>query len=177
MEFSLSYSRSQTQKANRGLLLSLIFLSISGCGSGQEKPKFFSELVPTTGRVTLDGKPLIGANVTFIPEQGEKDTRMASAVTKDSGEFELITPIANTSPEDSKGIAPGKYKVLISKFLMPDGSTIPADTMEADAMALGAKESLPAIYSNFEQSKLTAQVDKVSGKATNIDFDLVVKKK
>tara|TARA_R110002095_G_scaffold193151_1_gene171195 strand:- start:49028 stop:49498 length:471 start_codon:yes stop_codon:yes gene_type:complete len=151
-------------------LLSLCFLS--ACGANSESSKITADLVPVTGTASFKGEPLAGASITLIPQQGESGTQMASAVTNDSGAFELITPMPNMNIEDLKGAVPGKYKVVISKFLMPDGSALPPGTTEADAMTEGAKESLPRIYSNFEMSKLTAEVKKDTAEGTKIEFVL-----
>ncbi len=172
MNLNLPLFTKRTQTFNAFILIPLVAVLISACGSGQEPPKVLAELVPTQGTVTLDGKPLSGATVTFIPEDGQKGTRRASAICNESGVYELITPIAKMKPEETKGIAPGKYKVTISKYLMKDGSAIPADTVEADAMALGAKESVPAKYSNFEKSTLKIEVERSTVANKSHDFDL-----
>ncbi|WP_145309356.1 carboxypeptidase-like regulatory domain-containing protein [Gimesia fumaroli] len=151
-------------------LLSICFLS--ACGANSENSKITADLVPVTGTATFKGKPLAGASITLIPQQGESGTQMASAVTNDSGTFELITPMPNVKLEDLKGAIPGRYKVVISKFLMPDGSALPPGTTEADAMTEGAKESLPPVYSNFEKTKLAADIKKETGEGTKLDFVL-----
>lgn len=172
MNFPLSSLKTRIQTCNQLLLIALIGVCLSGCGGGSETPKVFSELVTGKGKITLDDAPLAAATVSFIPQEGEADIRMASAITDNSGGFELITPIANVSPEETKGIAPGKYKVVISKVLMPDGSVVPPETTEADAMAEGAKESLPAKYSSFENTKLTVEVEQSTDPNLTYDFEL-----
>lgn len=172
MNFQFSQLKTRLQTYNPFLLIVLISICISGCGGGSETPKFFSELVPAKGKITLDDAPLGAATVSFIPQEGETNTRMASAITDNSGVFELITPIANVSPDESKGIAPGQYKVVISKVLMPDGSVVPPETTEADAMAEGAKESLPAKFSGFENTKLTVEVKQSTDPNLTYDFNL-----
>lgn len=172
MNFQLLLLKTRMQKYNQYLLILLISFCISGCGTGSETPKVFSELVPAKGKITLDDVPLAAATISFIPQEGETDIRMASAITDNSGIFELITPIANVSPEESKGIAPGKYKIIISKVLMSDGSVVPPETTEADAMAEGAKESLPAKYSSFEKTKLTVEVEQSTDPNLTYNYDL-----
>ena len=42
----------------------------SGCGSSVAEGKDAKNLVPAEGRVLLDGQPLAGANVVFLPING-----------------------------------------------------------------------------------------------------------
>ncbi len=87
-----------------GKLLSLFLvpalLACAGCGSGQAKA------VKVRGVLTLDGKPLSGATVTFIPSV-ESSGRMASGRTEADGGFQLTT----FRTED--GALPGEYKVTV----------------------------------------------------------------
>ena len=124
--------------------------------------------------MTLDGEPLKSAVVAFFPD-GEDGVRGATGVTGDDGKYELTTPIANMSPEDSKGAVPGKYKVVISKIALPDGSPVPLGTSDADAIEQGASESVPTKYSSMEQTELTAKVAAKGGEGLVIDFDLKTK--
>lgn len=76
-------------------------------------------LVPC--EVTLDGKPLAGATVTFVPEKFLGDGfKRASGVTDDRGAAQLRTEGA-----DVPGVACGFYRVEVSK---PAGGqeTVPA---------------------------------------------------
>ena len=60
-------------------------LSISGQINGCDRP---SNIVPVTGTVLLDGKPLEGAAVLFHPEA---DERPAVGITDNLGNFHLTT--------------------------------------------------------------------------------------
>src|SRR5436305_14453351 len=81
-----------------------VLLSAYGCGSsGHNLPK----TVPATGVVTLDGKPVDGAQVVLVPA-GQEITG-ASGVTDSSGRFSL-----RAYPEKD-GAIPGEYKVQVSK--------------------------------------------------------------
>ena len=57
-----------------------MLLSI-GCGGGD-----IPELGDVSGKVTLDGKPLVGINILFTPEKG----RPAGGVTDEEGYYELV---------------------------------------------------------------------------------------
>lgn len=76
---------------------------VSGCGEGGPA------LVPVSGTVTINGKPLEGANVQFNPDlSSNKDGQYAEDTTGPEGNYKLMT-------KGRSGIVPGKYKVTISK--------------------------------------------------------------
>ncbi len=54
---------------------------VSGCGSGDRPP-----LGTVHGKITLDGKPLAGASVGFVPKSGGRES---SGVTDAEGNYEL----------------------------------------------------------------------------------------
>src|SRR5215470_12572106 len=72
---------------------------VAGCGR--------AKAVKTTGVVTLDGQPVDGAEVKFIPVDAAKGM-LASGVTGSDGKFRLTT----TNPND--GAIPGEYIVVVS---------------------------------------------------------------
>ncbi len=61
----------------------LVAAGLSGCGGGDEGP----ELAVVRGTVTLDGKPVQGAIVQFVPLGGEGTTSVAE--TDADGRYEL----------------------------------------------------------------------------------------
>lgn len=124
------------------LLTGCLLLGLAGCGS--------SGGVAVTGRVTLDGQPLPNAEVTFHPQEETKGLG-GSAVTGPDGRYELV------SAQGKKGVAPGDYRVVISRRLRPDGS--PPDP-NVPPVESDARETLPAVYSHLDSSTLTAQVSK-----------------
>jgi hypothetical protein len=81
-------------------------LALSGCallglaGCGPDGP----EIAYVSGRVTLDGKPLAGASIVFIPENG----RPSGARTDPNGNYVL------NFDERRKGAIPGKSLVRIT---------------------------------------------------------------
>ena len=76
------------------------------------------ELVPVSGTVTLDGKPLSGATVTFLPV-GATRGRSCYGVTGADGRYELM------ETDKNKGAPEGEFEVLCNKWVMPDGSDLP----------------------------------------------------
>ena len=65
-----------------------------------------NEMMPLEGTVTLDGQPLEGAAIGFIPAEGG---RPATGKTDAEGRFTL----ASFTAKD--GLPPGSYKVTVSK--------------------------------------------------------------
>jgi hypothetical protein len=75
-------------------------LLLAGVGCGGNRP------VPVRGSVTLDGRPVEGAMVLFLPES-EKAGRQASGLTGADGSFSL------TTSRNGDGAFPGNYKVVV----------------------------------------------------------------
>lgn len=133
----------------------VVCAALCGCNRTPAAPK--AQTLPVTGKVTLDGKPLSGANVLFMASDPPVTF---FATTKDDGTYQL------QGPEDRAALLKGSCKVTISRMVKPDGS--PLAQGEAPAMAL-AVEQLPQKYSMPGMSTLTADVPEGGG---NIDFDL-----
>lgn len=144
-------------------------LSFAGCGAKADLD-FMNDFVPATGRVTLEGQPLPGATVRFIPAIGATAGREAMALTDESGAYELSTLVPGLTPDESKGALPGEYVVAISRVAMPDGAAPPPDIVdENDAIAKGAKQFVPSQYTDPSTSPLKATI--AAPKAEN-NFEL-----
>src|SRR4051794_23977925 len=83
-----------------------LFLFLCGCNSAPPGPP----LVPAEGIVTLDGKPLAGANVMLQPQGETRGDKAFYAKTDASGKF-----VATSADGKHKGAAVGNYKVVINK--------------------------------------------------------------
>ena len=132
-----------------------------GCG-GPSGPT----LHPVAGHVTMDGTPLSGARVLFIP-QGDTQGHGGDGVTGANGEYEITAARLN-----SKGLPAGTYKIVVTRQRMPDGSIPPPDVppIESDA-----KETVPEPYSDFRNTPFTATVK--PGESTPFDFRVDTDKK
>ncbi len=149
----------EAQRKSRfvGVFLLLTTLA-SGCG-GSDKPL----TAPVVGKVTLDGKPLKGAVVTFWPKAAK--TNPSAGITGESGEYRLAGA--------NDGAAPGSYKVTVQYYTKPDGT--PADTSDGiDVQQLvmqgQAQQVLPESYSDPAGTALNGDVN--AGKTNVIDFAL-----
>jgi len=112
-----------------------------------------SAMVPVTVVVTMDGDPLEMANVMLQPEAGSKNSS-GSGTTDSSGK----AIIANGQGE--KGLAPGKYKAVVSKSNLktgPGGIVDPSLTGAVDASSV--KEEVASKYSDPQQSTLMYTVE------------------
>lgn len=90
------------------LVVGLLVSAAIGCAEAEKQPL----PVPAGGAVTYHGKPLEGAQVSFLSTDTRRG-RIASAVTDKQGEFQLET---FPSPgQKAAGALPGTYQVAIRK--------------------------------------------------------------
>jgi hypothetical protein len=139
-----------------GLLLTC-FVGISGCSKGPAAPTF--DLVPASGTVTLDGKPLSDASVSFVFQATAPQGFSGSGAQTDAnGKFQVET--------DAKmGTISGNFKVLVSKLTMPDGSPVkndPAAGIDIVQLQMQGqlKENVPEKYLVVDTTDLSAEVTK-----------------
>jgi hypothetical protein len=158
------------RRTKRGwLVLAALLLLAAGCG-GKHTP------VKVNGVVTLDGKPVEGATVTFYIGGDGQEGRPATGRTDASGAFQLNT----MGNED--GALPGEYKVVIAKWVpalpdlkVPDFPKTPEGRAQREEFLYRAygnrprgKNILPARYGDPNTTPLTATVN---GKTT-VNFEL-----
>lgn len=130
-----------------GVLVLLSALTV-GCG----------KTAVVKGRVTLDGHPVAGATVLFVPEDGNAG-RPASGMTDDDGNFRLTT----YRPDD--GAVPGTYRIVVSKtkaFPEPDpkhtGKQRALDRVARKNAHKNEKRLIPALYSDPAKTTLRCTV-------------------
>jgi hypothetical protein len=129
------------------LLFLFIVLALAGCGG--------SRTSPVDGVVLLDGKPLAGATIQFVPQGSGRD---ATGESDKNGQFTMST----FEPRD--GAVPGTYKVVISQPLgTADTATYGSsdDAMSAAAKSKPAKTPGPAFplqYTRPDTTPLTQEV-------------------
>jgi len=126
-------------------LILAVLIGVSGCGMAGGGGK----LVPVTGTVTIDGKPLAGASVTFMG-LGATPGLGGVGTTDDFGKFEMSHFRAG------KGVDPGEYKVIISKRVMSNGSPIPVGTLSIADLA--TRDLVPPRFSDYNATVLTTFV-------------------
>ncbi|QDV67504.1 hypothetical protein Poly24_12040 [Rosistilla carotiformis] len=127
-------------------LLAMLILATFGCG-----PSGLPPLGTVHGTVTIDGQPVEGASIEFIPENG----RPSVGETDTSGNYNMMFTY------DADGALVGKHTVRIT-------TAREGVVSEGDGPSIEARpELLPAKYN--EASEL--QVDVAAGDNT-FDFDL-----
>lgn len=126
------------------LSFALIALCLTGCGDGLG-------LVPVSGTVTLDDKPLSGAEIIFRPVDG----RPSLGVTDAEGKYTL------RYLDDQNGAVPGKHQVSISTA----GDAAVSGGEDGNTKKV---ERVPAQYN----SKSTLEVEVSSSNTGPTDFKL-----
>ncbi|NQV27197.1 MAG: hypothetical protein HQ518_22850 [Rhodopirellula sp.] len=129
-------------KLSTKLLLSAgLFIFVAGCG-GSEGPA----LVPASGKVLLDGEPVAGALVRFVPGSGPS----SGCDTNDQGEFTLI------GPGNRPGSIVGTHTVTVGCAYNPGQGSSADGSTEAPAEGAGCK--VPLKYSDVSTSGVTVDV-------------------
>ncbi|MFM9194216.1 MAG: hypothetical protein ACKOWG_00445 [Planctomycetia bacterium] len=131
-------------------------LVVAGCGGPEGPDVQFVE-----GVVTLDGKPLDGATVTFLPV--DKTGISAAGKTDAAGRFRLN---ATQGKKYGKGTVAGDYVVTVQKLFWPEkADDRPEQTVEPDHIT-------PLVYEDSKKSLLKATI--VKGRNT-FEFGLTSK--
>ena len=157
------HARSWSYPGVAGLLLCVGI----GCG-GADKP------IPVQGTVTLDGQPVGGAAVQFVPEGGAG--RTASAETQSDGTYRI------TTKDPGDGALPGDYRVIITWEPPPPpmfrtGEEGPSrqdmqraiEEHQAKQRKAGKGHTIPAQYGDQGKTPLKVKVPAPGGRA---DFAL-----
>lgn len=148
-------------QGNVYLTFGLLICFVPGCGGAtSDAPK----VVPVTGTVTLDGKPLTEAVVRFIP--ADPKANGGTGKTDAEGKYSVTHTL-------NKGVPAGSYKVVIEQYKSRDGKPLKMEEgidIEQLKMQNMVQQSLPPKYSDFNKTELKADV--TAGKSNVIDFPL-----
>jgi len=117
------------------LLFTCALGSVPGCSGTRPMPKEFGALYPVEGKVTFDGKPLRGGNVTFFALDHDVKQLQPMGLIDDQGNYFV-------SSYQQKGAPAGKYRVTI----------IPATNDKSIDLAVDDR------YQNWEKSPLMVTV-------------------
>lgn len=142
-------------------LISLFFAVGCGGGSGEK-------LVPVAGKLLVDGTPLDGVIVTFVPEKA--NSAGGTGMTDATGAFSVASLDQNLP-----GLPPGKYILTYSRMRLPDGSAAsePKAGTPADPGIIRV-ETLPSHLQTPNSKVLANQV--VIPEDGNTKLDLKVSK-
>ena len=131
-------------------MLTLVgFLGTTGCSFGPAKPSELKNLASVSGSISFRGEAPVGAVLTLIPEQTDRENTKAIAsiaTVGPEGKF-VVQTIAPAGV--AKGAPPGNYEISVSwtKPLRPD-----------DRDSDRTPELLPAKFQNTKTSGLKAVV-------------------
>lgn len=116
-------------------------LGVVGC---LESAGTISNLVPVTGSIALDGKPLSHGTIMFDPEGSEGQPAVGQIV---NGEFTMVTTVS------APGVVQGKYRVRVESTELvkrPPNAVPPFPE---------AKSLIPKKYNDLKTSGLTVEVE------------------
>lgn len=140
-----------------------------GCGSPSDEKSYQGKLVPITGTLTLDGKPLAEAKVNFsMPDKPPDGFAGATGITDSNGKYMLRTGAA-------AGVPPGRYRVTLERWATPDGSPFKEDpengidTLQAQ-MSGRLKQLIPEKYNDPSQAQFTVTVAEDHKEPVNFDL-------
>lgn len=148
------------QRVCCSMLTTLLALAACGCG-GRNGP------VAVQGVVLLDGKPVAGATVSFLPAGATG--LPATGLTDGQGVFRL------TTSGKGDGALPGDYRAVVTRFepKAPDGprwteywdqekgkrkQPVQYYGMQLTSARKPAKSLLPAVYGEESRTPLTCRV-------------------
>jgi len=143
----------------------LTMSGLVGCGSDEDKIK----LVRVTGTVTQNGKPMADADVSFVPQAGNKDT--TPGVDRTGPEGTYLVKFKGRS-----GVAVGKYKVMITPaFKLPaEAEKFKEDPMMFKIMqdARGGAEKRGGSAAKKAGAKSEFDADVPDAASAILDFDV-----
>lgn len=95
------------------LLASMCALLTLSCA---KKDADVPDTVPVSGKVTVDGQPVTGGNVSFLPFDKEQKTgAMCAGQIDPTGAYVIYTGGKDGAP-------PGRYKVTVTPSMVPTGN-------------------------------------------------------
>lgn len=145
------------------LCLATITLGMIGLGCGDG-----ITLVPAAGVVTLDGQPLEGATLSFVPAMGNSVSTAGTDVSGPQGNFSMTY-------NGRAGLSPGKYKVMVSKTEEIESKTkkIP----DVFAKASFEKKLMGMVKETIPPQKLEKEIEVPDGGAKDFALDFKSKGK
>jgi hypothetical protein len=154
-------------------IVCLLFMPalLTSCTGGGSASAGRVPVFKTSGKVTLFGSPVIGAMVSFSPQDNQP---AAVGRTDDQGQFALTTYGGND------GAAAGEFKVVVVHIETataaapdaahsPDGRSV-ANSHSAQTSTKAAGNLLPAQYSDPAKTPLTAKVEQNGANIFNFDL-------
>ncbi|MDR3637056.1 MAG: carboxypeptidase regulatory-like domain-containing protein [Isosphaeraceae bacterium] len=142
----------------------LALLGMIGCGGD---PDGTASLVPVKGTVTLNGQPLAGAKVSFIPDPGNKTGTAGGDTTGPEGSY-------MARYRNRFGLAPGKYKVTVVPEASSDPSPNVSEAFKDDPFMAGEGTRVAqAGKRGVKKPEVKGEFDaEVAAPKSTLDFDV-----
>ena len=139
--------------------LALTLVSL-GCGSSDDV-----KVYPVRGTITFEGRPLPGGgSISFVPLSNQEGKTAGGEIAAD-GTYRLTT----YNPDD--GSMAGDFRVVIIQVVEKEPKNSGDGQPPAKAPpGLPIADRIPTLYSNHQNSPLTAKVEEKGMNA--LDFDL-----
>lgn len=134
---------------------------LNGCHSGDTRN--LPATVTAAGYVYLDGNPVEGAAVVFIPEDSQTG-HPAQAISDAQGYFEL------QAFETKKGAVPGNYIVQVAKTVETTMEGAQVEGESEDFRAVTYQNVLPSKYANIATSDLRQTIPDTGIKDIKIEL-------
>lgn len=116
----------------------VLALVLTGCTGGERT---------VSGEVKLDGKPLPGATISF---EGDATSNLGGFAGKTDDQGKFVIPVPS--------LKPGKYRVLIAKFVDKKGKVLDPEEMEQMKAAGLLKNLVPPKYNDPAESVLIVDI-------------------
>ncbi|HVX64938.1 MAG TPA: hypothetical protein VHC19_30250 [Pirellulales bacterium] len=132
-----------------------------GCGQSDRVAVY-----PVHGRLTFEGKPMAGGGSIALIATGGQQGKTAGAEIKPDGAFTL------TTYEEGDGSMPGEFRVVVTQVVVkePDASEDGQAVASGPISVVAEDERIPAIYSDRQNSPLTARIEANSDNELNLEL-------
>lgn len=144
----------------RRLIVAATAVLLGGCGESGPK------LLPVSGTVTNNGKPVEGASVIFTPDPSNPLAQPATDVSGPDGNFKVMT-------NNRAGVAAGKYRVAVIKVPAPPEST--NESFKGDPFMAQLSASAPDAKKKNDPASATLEGSferEVTAEELVMDFDI-----
>ena len=138
----------------------LLAAAALGCGDDS------LDVYPVRGKITFDGKPIVGGgSIAFMPTT-EQEGKMAGGTITEDGAYEMSTYA------EGDGSIPGEFRVVIVQVVEtePEATQDGQAPAEASGASVAQSDRIPAIYSDPYNSPLTATVEAKDLNEANFDL-------
>jgi len=145
-------------------IVPLTLLVLAGCGTEEDR----IDLVPVSGTITQNGKPMAGATVSFIPDAANPVSTPGVDSTGPEGNYKIMF-------KHRSGLAPGKYRVVVEPGLeAPGGGKVPEEFADDPYMAQMSLGVIPGEKKQGEAAgtKNEFEAEVTDGEDNVFEFDV-----